>query len=165
MLGGRAQNGVSCLGSVRATLHEVRQRKPVALPMCNSFGLHSLRFNRPRTAVESEEPEMTQINLINTTQTARYETPAFDPRMAFSWTLRSAELAARRRRNAHQDPTNLERSEIDTDLAIRDDVASAPAARYETPTFDPRMAFSWTLRSEEIARSKRRLPAQLSFSR
>ena len=124
--------------------------------MCSPFGLPSLTFNSPRTAVESKEPEMTQIssNPINTTQAARCETPAFDPRMAFSWTLRSAELASRRRRNAHQDPAKLEHSEIATDLAIRDDASSVPAARYETRTFDSRMAFSWTLRSEEIARIK-----------
>ena len=32
------------------------------------------------------------------------------------------------------------------------DTQAAQPLRYETPTFDPRCAFSWTLRAGEIAR-------------
>lgn len=34
----------------------------------------------------------------------------------------------------------------------RNDTQAAQPLRYETPTFDPRCAFSWTLRAGEIAR-------------
>ena len=58
----------------------------------------------------------------------RYETPAFEPGTAFSWTLRSAEIA---RRRPQRPPL---------------------ATSYETPVFEPGIAFAWTLRSAEIAR-------------
>jgi hypothetical protein len=67
----------------------------------------------------------------------RYETPAFEPGIAFSWTLRSAEIARRRRDEAR---------------------VSEPAAGYGTPAFEPGVAFSWTLRSGEIARRQSRRP-------
>jgi hypothetical protein len=60
-----------------------------------------------------------------------YETPAFDPGIAFSWTLRSEEIARRRRQRPQ---------------------ASVQAAGYETRAFEPGVAFAWTLRSAEIAR-------------
>jgi len=59
------------------------------------------------------------------------ETPAFDPGIAFSWTLRSEEIACRRRQRPQ---------------------VSVQAAGYETPAFEPGVAFAWTLRSAEIAR-------------
>jgi hypothetical protein len=79
----------------------------------------------------------------------RCETPAFDPGIAFSWTLRSAEIASRPRQ-LPQDP-QPDRTKLEN---TRRDVAqvAAQAARYETPTFEPGIAFSWTLRSAEIAR-------------
>ena len=70
-------------------------------------------------------------------QSPHYETHTFDPRCAFSWTLRGGEMArveAQQQRSTH----------------------FARSARYETRTFDPRGAFSWTLRSGEIAGRERR---------
>jgi hypothetical protein len=77
---------------------------------------------------------MTQVNGTGTKteQEARYETPAFAPGVAFSWTLRSAEIARRKRTG--------------------NGTIAKHAARYETPAFAPGVAFSWTLRSAEIAR-------------
>jgi hypothetical protein len=75
---------------------------------------------------------MTQLNgnhsnHIDSAHDARYETPAFAPGTAFSWTLRSAEIARR-----------------------------AQQTRWsKTPAFAPGIAFSWTLRSAEIARERR----------
>jgi hypothetical protein len=67
----------------------------------------------------------------------RYETPAFDPNIAFSWTLRSEEIARLRRRRS---------------------VQAQVGARYESPAFEPGIAFSWTLRSAEIARRQSSQP-------
>ena len=36
--------------------------------------------------------------------------------------------------------------------------------RYETPVFDPGIAFSWTLRSEEIARRQRQRSRKYAYS-
>ena len=82
-----------------------------------------------------------------------YETQAFDPGIAFSWTLRSEEIACRRRqrpRDARPDGTRLGNEHRDV----------AQVADYETPAFEPGIAFSWTLRSAEIAhrRSRPRRP-------
>ncbi len=49
-------------------------------------------------------------NDMDTTQAPCYETPTFDPRGAFSWTLRAGEIArmeARRQRNEQSDPKEL----------------------------------------------------------
>jgi hypothetical protein len=63
------------------------------------------------------------------------QTPTFDTRSAFSWTLRAGEAARLERRR-------------------RRDLEAA--ARCGTPTFDTRAAFSWTLRAGEVARVERR---------
>ena len=83
---------------------------------------------------------------IDTVQAPSYETPTFDPRGAFSWTLRAGEIArleAQRRRNGLARPETATTGRRETRLA--------PTPRYETPTFDPRGAFSWTLRAGEVA--------------
>ena len=77
-----------------------------------------------------------------------YESPAFHPAIAFSWTIRSEEIARRqlqRSRNPQADHKRLENSTGDETLS------SEHAAGYETPAFAPGIAFSWTLRSAEIA--------------
>ena len=85
----------------------------------------------------------------------RYETPAFDPAIAFSWTLRSEEIARRQRQRARDARVDGTTFEIE-----RRDVAQASrhAAGYETPAFTAGIAFSWTLRSAEIARRQSRQP-------
>jgi hypothetical protein len=48
-------------------------------------------------------------NDTDTVQSPRYETPTFDPRSAFSWTLRAGEIArleARQQRNGQAGPTS-----------------------------------------------------------
>jgi hypothetical protein len=67
---------------------------------------------RDRKTLESKEPRVAQVNGRETTMTrsARYETPTFDPRGAFAWTQRSAEIAARERQQRRQrltDPRQL----------------------------------------------------------
>jgi hypothetical protein len=74
----------------------------------------------------------------------RYETPAFDPAIAFSWTLRSEEIARRPRQRPQNAQTGLKKLER--------------AASFETPPFEPGVAFSWTLRAAEIARRQSRQP-------
>jgi hypothetical protein len=83
---------------------------------------------------------MTQVatNGTNVEDTARYATPAFAPGVAFAWTLRSAEIAHRKRDGNGNGAT------------------AEQAVRYETPMFAPGVAFAWTLRSAEIARRKNR---------
>ena len=85
----------------------------------------------------------------------RYETPAFDPGIAFSWTLRSEEIARRhiQRRRAPQ----ADRQKFENETGDETQV-SEHAAGYETPAFEPGIAFSWTLRSAEIARRQSRQP-------
>jgi hypothetical protein len=79
----------------------------------------------------------------------RYETPAFHPGIAFSWTLRSEEIACRRR----QPPRGPQADRTKLESKMRDVAQVAEhAARYATPPFAPGIAFSWTLRSAEIAR-------------
>ena len=89
----------------------------------------------------------------------RYETPTFDPRGAFSWTLRAGEIArveTQRQRNGLPDHLKkLESREPDVAQVNGNEMNVAQSPRYETPTFDPRSAFSWTLRSAEIARLER----------
>jgi hypothetical protein len=84
-----------------------------------------------------------------------YETPAFDPSIAFSWTLRSEEIARRRRQRPHD--SQADRTEFE-DAMCHETRVSEHAARYETPAFEPGVAFSWTLRSAEIARRHSRQP-------
>jgi hypothetical protein len=48
-------------------------------------------------------------NDTGTVQSPRYETPTFDPRSAFSWTLRAGEIArlqAQQQRNGQAVPTS-----------------------------------------------------------
>ena len=103
---------------------------------------------------------MTQVNgnEMDLARSARYETPTFDPRGAFSWTLRSGEIArqeAQRQRSELPDRKKLESREPDVAQVNGNEMDMAQAPRNETPTFDPRGAFSWTLRSGEIARLER----------
>lgn len=99
---------------------------------------------------------MTRLNGSDI-DTARYANPAFDPRIAFSWTLRSEELARMRRQRLNQQPDPAESEHGEPDMAGIDgnDVTAAEAACYDAPAFDPRAAFSWTLRSAELARTRR----------
>jgi hypothetical protein len=78
-----------------------------------------------------------------------YETPAFTPGTAFSWTLRSEEIARRRRQRPQS------RQADSTSHPV-----SEHPADYETPAFEPGVAFSWTLRSAEIARRQSRQPLE-----
>lgn len=99
---------------------------------------------------------MTQLNDIDTGHEARYETPTFDPRGAFAWTLRSGEIALRQHRlEQGRLPRGDELTSTAPDTARRVNgiVTDGPQIRsYETPTFDPRSAFARTLRAGEIAR-------------
>ena len=104
---------------------------------------------------------MTQMN-GNDTETAQspsYETPTFDPRSAFAWTLRSGEIALRERRRGQSKPLHrdaLASTGPEAPRHVNGTAKNASAARrYETPTFDPRSAFARTLRSGEIARLER----------
>jgi hypothetical protein len=77
---------------------------------------------------------MAHGNDTDAARSPQYESRTFDPRGAFSWTLRAGEIARLKARSR---------------------------AHYDTPTFDPRGAFSWTLRSGEIAARARRSRTQL----
>ena len=95
---------------------------------------------------------------MDTAQSPRYETRTFDPRGAFSWTLRGGErarLEAQQQRNGLQDRKALESKQLRVVQVIDLETNMARTAPYETPTFDPRGAFSWTLRAGEIAGRKR----------
>jgi hypothetical protein len=85
----------------------------------------------------------------------RYETPAFDPGIAFSWTLRSEEIA--RRQTQRPRDLQADRQKFENETGDETQV-SEHAAGYETPAFAPGTAFSWTLRSTEIARRQSRQP-------
>ena len=102
---------------------------------------------------------MTHIsgNHIDTAQSPRFEAPTFDPRGAFSWTLRAGEVARveRQQRNGLPDWRELESKEPDVAQLNDNERNMAHAPRNETLTFDPQIAFSWTLRSGEIARLER----------
>ena len=104
---------------------------------------------------------MTQVNGndMDTAHSPRYETPTFDPRGAFAWTLRSGEIARRerlQRQNRLPDPGELASNEPAMAQQVNgNEKNTSRARRYETPTFDPRSAFSRTLRSGEIARLER----------
>ena len=101
---------------------------------------------------------MAQISDIDTGHEARYETPAFDPRCAFAWTLRSGEIARRQRRQEEGRPAPDELTRTSPVAARRVDgtgTDGSAARRFETPTFDPRSAFARTLRGGEIARVAR----------
>ena len=105
---------------------------------------------------------MTQVidTDMDATPSQRYETPTFDPRSAFAWTLRSGEIARlerRQRQNRKLDPSSLASNEADPARQVNGNEKNASRARrYETPTFDPRSAFARTLRSGEIASLERR---------
>ena len=53
---------------------------------------------------------MTQVNGndMDTAHSPRYETPTFDPRGAFAWTLRSGEIARLERQQRLLDPKQLD---------------------------------------------------------
>ena len=94
-------------------------------------------------------------NDMDTAQSPRFETPTSDPRSAFSWTLRAGEIArldAQQQRNGLPDRKKLESREPEVTQVRDNETSMAQSPRYETPTFDPRSAFSWTLRAGEIAR-------------
>ena len=94
---------------------------------------------------------------IDTARTPRYRTPTFDPRGAFSWTLRAGEIArleAQRQRNGRRDPKTSESKPPEAAKVNHRETGTARPPRYETPTFDPRGAFSWTLRAGEVARRR-----------
>ena len=107
-------------------------------------------------------------NDMDTAQSPRFETPTFDPRSAFSWTLRAGEIArldAQQQRNGLPDRKKLESREPDVTQVRDNETSTAQSPRYETPTFDPRSAFSWTLRAGEIARLEPQRPRnRLSMS-
>lgn len=102
---------------------------------------------------------MTQIDDLETGEEARYETPAFDPRSAFAWTLRSGAIARRQRRPEPEAPSRGDEATgptSDTAPLARETGAHGSAGRrYETQAFDPRSAFARTLRAGEIARLAR----------
>jgi hypothetical protein len=109
---------------------------------------------------------MTPFTDTNMVQESRYETPTFDPRGAFAWTLRGGEMA----RSEH--PARLKvvaaSSEPGGTGSNRATKTNGTERHCETPTFDPRGAFARTLRGGEMARRERQrqqaarpLPAQI----
>jgi hypothetical protein len=84
-----------------------------------------------------------------------YETSAYDPGIAFSWTLRSEEIARRQRQRPRD--ARADRKKLDNGTRGEAQV-SEHAAADETPAFEPGSAFSWTLRAAEIARRQSRQP-------
>lgn len=96
-------------------------------------------------------------NHTDPTRSPRYETPTFDPRCAFSWTLRGGEIARleARQQNGRLDGTTLESTEPEVAQVDHGETIVARSPQYETPTFDPRSAFSWTMRAGEMARIER----------
>lgn len=86
-------------------------------------------------------------------QDSVYETPTFDPRGAFAWTLRAGEIARRAVRDDRSpQPTVGRLASTATCAAVSRDTSRAAASRCETPTHDPRCVFAWTLRAGEVAR-------------
>ena len=94
---------------------------------------------------------MTQRTDIHTADERYYETPTFDPRSAFARTLRGGEMARLGLLSRQPDPGALESSKAHVTQR-----ANGEERRFETPTFDPRSAFAWTLRGGEVARHERR---------
>ncbi len=100
---------------------------------------------------------MAQVNGndMDTGHSLRYETPTFDPRGAFAWTLRGGEIArleCGQRRHTQPDPKKLESNEPGIAHQVNGNhTSTSPARRYQTPTFDPRSAFARTLRAGEVA--------------
>ncbi len=82
----------------------------------------------------------------------RYETAAFDPSIAFSWTLRSEEIARRRQRRSLAGSQHL------ADATRGETQVQRHPVGYDAPAFAPGVAFAWTLRSAEIARRPSRRP-------
>ena len=95
---------------------------------------------------------MTQLNGIDAADERHNQTPTFDPRSAFSWTVRGGEMARLGLPCRQPDPSAHE-----TDKSCLTRRATGEERRFETPTFDPRSAFAWTLRGGEMARRERRL--------
>ena len=94
---------------------------------------------------------MRQLNDIETADEQYYQTPTFDPRSAFARTLRGGEMARAGLLNQQPEPSALV-----TDEPRVTKRPSGEERRFETPTFDARSAFAWTLRSGEMARFERR---------
>lgn len=62
--------------------------------MCSRGRLPTVKSPGPHRAADNKEPDMMQVKGNETPQAeTRYETPTFDPRGAFSWTLRAGERA------------------------------------------------------------------------
>ena len=81
--------------------------------MCGPLGLPTLISLRLHRAADKKEPDMDNGNGndTDTVQSPRYVTPTFDPRSAFSWTLRAGEIArlkARQQRNGRAGLTSAE---------------------------------------------------------
>jgi hypothetical protein len=75
--------------------------------MCGLARRPTVISPKPHRAANEEETDMANGNDMNTAQSPRYETPTFDPRGVFSWTLRAGEIArleAQRQRNEPRDP-------------------------------------------------------------
>lgn len=110
---------------------------------------------------------MAQVNNMDTAHERRYETPTFEPRGAFARTLRGGEMARLgrlERQNGLPDPSEPAGNEPgDARRVNGTGTSTSRLRRYETPTFDPRSAFAWTLRSGELARLERR-QRTLSFA-
>ena len=71
--------------------------------MCSRERLPTVKSPGPHRAAGNKEPDMTQVNGNGTHEAeTRYETPTFDPRSAFSWTLRAGERA---RLEARREPS------------------------------------------------------------
>ena len=94
---------------------------------------------------------MTQLNNIETAGERHYQTPTFDPRSAFARTLRGGEMARAGLLSRQPDQSALENNEPRVTKS-----ANGEERHFETPTFDPRSAFAWTLRGGEMARHERR---------
>jgi hypothetical protein len=103
-----------------------------------------------RGAAEPEETDMTPLIDTNMTQETRYETPTFDPRSAFARTLRGGEMA--RLGHLARQKEVAASSELGGSRSNTAEQTNGTERHYETPTFDPRGAFAWTLRGGEMAR-------------
>ena len=97
---------------------------------------------------------MTPLIDTNMTQETRYETPTFDPRGAFARTLRGGEMA--RWGHLERQKVVAASSELGASRSNSAEQTNGTERQYETPTFDPRGAFAWTLRGGEMAHFERR---------
>ena len=73
----------------------------------------------PRRAAPSEEPKMTRAKSNDHTAHRDGELPpSFDPRCAFAWTLRAAEIACRERDGAERQPNGSNRRGASTRTSL-----------------------------------------------